>query len=112
MLLFVRLKPKSLWERFKKSKSPIAEPEIYESLPNTDLHILTLEEVKHMQPETNKDSVKTVEALMDEITSFEFITPSPLDGSSIGVIRTEDAYRAICKIMGVEPTSTSFSSYR
>lgn len=105
MLLFVRLKPKSLWERFKKSKSPIAEPEIYEPL-------LTLEEVKHMQPETNKESVKTVEALMAEITSFEFITPSPLDGSSIGVIRTEDAYRAICKIMGVEPTSTSFSSYR
>lgn len=112
MLLFVRLKPKSLWERFKKSKSSLAEPEIYEPLPNTDSHILTLEEVKHMPTENSKDSVKTVETLMSEITGYEFITPSPLDGSSIGVVRTEDVYRAICKIMGVEPTSTSFSSYR
>ena len=112
MLLFVRLKPRSLWERFKRSKSPITEPEICEPLPNTDLHILTLEEVKHMPTEANKENVKTVEALMGEITGYEFITQSPLDGSSIGVIRTEDAYRAICKVMGVEPTSTSFSSYR
>ena len=108
--MFVRLKPKSLWERFKKRNSLLAEPEEVEPIP--ELHILTLEEVKHMPTESNKDSVKTVEALMTEITSFEFITPSPLDGSSIGVVRTEDVYRAICKIMGVEPTSTSFSSYR
>lgn len=108
--MFVRLKPKSLWERFKKRNFPLAEPEEVELIP--ELHILTLEEVKHMQVESDKKNVKTVESLMTEITGYEFITPSPLDGSSIGVVRTEDVYRAICKIMGVETTSTSFSSYR
>ena len=108
--MFVRLKPKSLWERFKKRNFPLTEPEEVEPIP--ELHILTLEEVKHMQVESDKKNVKTVESLMTEITGYEFITPSPLDGSSIGVVRTEDVYRAICKIMGVETTSTSFSSYR
>lgn len=105
-IMFIRTKAKSLWDRFKKSKSPLAETE------TVDMHILTLEEVKHMQTESNKDGIKNVENLMTEITGFEFITPSPLDGSSIGVVRTEDVYRAICKVMGVEPTSTAFSSYR
>lgn len=105
-IMFIWTKIKNLFGTFKKSESPLAEQE------TEDIHILTLEEVKHMPTESNKESVKTVEALMTEITSFEFITPSPLDGSSIGVIRTEDVYRAICKVISVEPTSTSFSSYR
>lgn len=65
-----------------------------------------------MPNEVNKTDVQTVERLMTEITDYEFVTASPLDGSSIGVIRTDDVYRAICKAMNVAPTSTSFSSYR
>ena len=109
--MFVRLKnPKSLWERFKHRNDPLTEPEQVEPIP--EYHILTLEEVKHMQPEVNEKDKKTVEKIMQAIEPFEFITASPLDGSSIGVIRTEDVYRAICKAMNVEPTATAYSSYR
>ena len=105
-IAFLRIpKQKSIWERFKHRNDPIIEPE-------QDVHILTLVEVQNMPNEVNKTDVQTVERLMTEITDYEFVTASPLDGSSIGVIRTDDVYRAICKAMNVAPTSTSFSSYR
>ena len=109
-IAYLKLRPKSLWERFKHRNDPLTEPEEFEPIP--DIHILTLTEVRNMPNEANKTDVQTVEKLMSEVVGYEFVTASPLDGSSIGVIRTEDVYRAICKAMNVEPTSTSFSSYR
>lgn len=109
--MFLRLKPKSVFQRLKEHKLGISAPEEVEPIP--EIHIINVfEEVKPMGTENNKAAdIEKVEELMDAITNFEFVMTSPIDGNPISVMRAEDVYRALCSVYDVDPKKTSFSSY-
>lgn len=52
------------------------------------------------------------EAIASIILEHETIMNSPIDGSPIGVVRTEDALNSITEYFGIDIANTKFSEYR
>lgn len=52
------------------------------------------------------------EAIASNILEHETIMNSPIDGSPIGVVRTEDALNSITEYFGIDIANTKYSEYR
>ena len=51
------------------------------------------------------------EEAAENILDFESVVPSPVDGSSIGVIRTADVLNALAESMGIDIKQTGYEHY-
>lgn len=82
------------------------EPEMKTPEENTAIQI------SHIAVEAAKQvSIETVEELMDKVVNLEFLTTNAVDGTPLGVIRTEDVMRILCDYFEVDGKKTKWQAY-
>lgn len=67
-----------------------------------------VQELKEAVERIHKD---TFEAIAEKILEYEFVTSSPIDGSPIGVVRTDDVLNSIAAYYGIDIAETKFLQY-
>lgn len=56
--------------------------------------------------------IDTFEAIARKILEFETVVNSPIDGTPIGMVRTEDVLNSITDFYDIDIEKTAFSEYK
>ena len=79
---------------------------LFKSKPKEETtEIRVVEEVKEV------NNVQTVEELFEMCLEHEFLTTSPIDGTHIAAIRSEDVMQTLCAYFNVNGEETEYSEY-